>query len=280
MYTGADPRTGTPRQISRTFGDTWREADTALTNFLTEVVKGQVPVGASATRPEYLGQWLDHITPTRSTTTVRGYRFKIKRISARLGSIRLDRLTAQHLDRAYRHWLDEGFHPSSVHHLHRVLSAALRQAVKWGLAGEAVTQRATPLPDGRSTFRSRRPKRSRVSFRWQNAGGSRCSPRPLPSPLRRSELAGLPWHDLDLDRGRLHVHRAIKSGVNGGWAAGPPKTHQNRVVPRRLHRGRAPGAPGPRRAGGRAGGRPSERMFGTSCRPAFKRARPAVSRQG
>jgi hypothetical protein len=59
-----------------------------------------VPVAAPATLSEYLNQWLDHIGPTRSTTTVRGYRFKIERISARLGNIRLDRLTAQHLDRA------------------------------------------------------------------------------------------------------------------------------------------------------------------------------------
>ena len=59
-----------------------------------------MPIAAPATLSEYLNQWLDHIGPTRSTTTVRGYRFKIERISARLGNIRLDRLTAQHLDRA------------------------------------------------------------------------------------------------------------------------------------------------------------------------------------
>jgi hypothetical protein len=118
VYTGVDPRTGNPRQVSRTFRGTKRQADTALSTFLTEVVNGQVPLVAATTLSEYLGTWLDHITPTHSTTTIRGYRFKIKRIRAKLGSIRLDKLTAQHLDRAYREWLDEGLDPGTVHHFH------------------------------------------------------------------------------------------------------------------------------------------------------------------
>jgi len=47
----------------------------------------------------------------------------VKRISAQLGHVPLDKLTAQHLDRAYPAWLTEGLDPSSVHHLHRVISA-------------------------------------------------------------------------------------------------------------------------------------------------------------
>ncbi len=234
VYTGADPMTGNPRQVSRTFRGTRRQADTALSNFLTEVVKGQVPVVASTNLAEYLGQWLDHITPSRSTTTVRGYRFKIKRISAKLGNIRLDRLTAQHLDRAYRQWLDEGLHPSSVHHLHRVLSAALGQAVKWGLVGEAVTQRATPPSRRSRSHRIPTPEAIQGLISVAERRGQPVLAAAIAiattTGLRRGELAGLQWHDLDLDRGRLYVRRSIKSGVNGGWVAGPPKTHQNRVV--------------------------------------------------
>jgi hypothetical protein len=43
-------------------------------------------------------------------------------------------------------------------------------------------------------------------------------------------LTGLPWSAVDMDRGRLHVRRSIKSGFNGGWVVGRPKTHLNRVV--------------------------------------------------
>ena len=48
--------------------------------------------------------------------------------------------------------------------------------------------------------------------------------------LRRGELAGLRWSDIDLAAGRLHVRRAIKNDLDGSWIEGPPKTHQARRV--------------------------------------------------
>jgi integrase len=234
VFVGSDASTGNPRQVSRTIKGTKEQADTALAGFLAEVMNGTAPVAGTATLDEYLHQWLDHITPTRSPATVRGYRFKVKRISTKLGRVRLDKLTAQQLDRTYREWLNEGLDPSTVHHLHRVLSAALRQAVKWGLLFSAPTARASP------------PQ-------------SRLQPKPIPSPsviqdliaaaedrgqpvlaaaialaattgLRRGELAGLRWTDIDFVAGRLHVRRAIKNDLNGAWIAGPPKSHQARRV--------------------------------------------------
>ena len=48
--------------------------------------------------------------------------------------------------------------------------------------------------------------------------------------LRRGELAGLQWRDIDLDNGRLHIRRSIKNDLGGGWVAGSPKTHQARTI--------------------------------------------------
>ena len=146
VFVGTDPSTGNPRQLSRTFRGTREEADTALRNFVAEVVTCSGPPGPSTTVEEYLDRWLDHITPIRSPTTVRGYRFKVRRITAKIGKVQLDQLTAQHLDRIYRQWPEEGLAPSTVDHLHRVLSTALHQAVKRGLVTTAVTDQASPPP--------------------------------------------------------------------------------------------------------------------------------------
>jgi integrase len=234
VFIGPDPVTGNPRQVSRTFRGTKKEADSALATFVTDVINGNAPMAGSTSVAEFLDRWVEHITPTRSPTTIRGYKFKIKRIDARLGPIALAKLTAQDLDRAYRAWLDEGLDPGSVHHLHRVLSAALRQAVKWGMVPAAVTTRATP------------PRR-------------RTQARPIPSPdvvrqliaaaedrdqpllaaaiaiaattgMRRGELAGLRWDDVDLEGGRLQVRTSIKNDLGGGWVEGPPKSHQARRI--------------------------------------------------
>jgi integrase len=234
VYIGDDPATGNPRQVSRTFRGTKKQADTALNAFVTEVVNGNAVTTSSSTVSDYLNRWLTHITPSRSPTTIRGYRFKIKRISAKVGHHQVDKLTAQHLDRAYREWLDEGLDPSSVHHLHRVLSAALRQAVKWGIVQSAPTSRATP------PHRRHHPQAipaPGVIQRLVTAAEDRGQPvlaisiaLAATTGLRRGELTGLRWSDIDLGHGRLYVRRSIKMNIDGGWITGPTKTHQARTI--------------------------------------------------
>jgi integrase len=143
-------------------------------------------------------------------------------------------LTVQHLDRTYRDWLEEGLDPSTVHHLHRVLSAALHQAVKWGLLPAAVTGRASP------PHRRYQPKQipgPEVVQRLIAVAEERGQPIfaaaiaiAATTGLRRGELAGLRWSDIDLDKNRLHVRQSIKNDLDGSWIAGPPKTHQARRV--------------------------------------------------
>jgi integrase len=234
VFIGRDPVTGNPRQVTRTFRGTKKQADTALAQFVTGVTNGSVPLTGSATLADFLDQWLDHIRPYRSPTTIKGYRHKIERIDERLGSVRLDKLTAQHLDRAYRAWLDEGLHPSSVHHLHRVLSAALRQAVKWGLLASAPTARASPPPRRHTPAEIPSPD---VVQRLISAAEERGQPVlaaiiavAATTGLRRGELAALRWTDIDLDAGRLHVRQSLKNDIDGGWVVGPTKTHQIRRI--------------------------------------------------
>jgi integrase len=174
-----------------------------------ENANGAIPIVASTSPAEYLARWLNRTTPIRAPTTIRGSMVEIKRISATLGTIQLDKLTAQHLDQAYRDRLADGLHPSTVHHLHRVASGALRQAVKWGFAPTVVTGRATPPP--------RRPEPKQVPApaviqrliagaedRRQSVLGAAIAVAAT-TGLRRGELAGLRWDDVDLDAGRLQV---------------------------------------------------------------------------
>lgn len=234
VFIGLDPVTGNPRQVSRTFRGTGREADTAMAKFLAEVASGKAAGGGSTTVGEFLDQWLEHIKPHRSPTTIRGYRFKIARIKKRVGSVRLDKLTAQHLDRAYRAWLEEGLDPSSVHHLHRVLSAALHQAVKWQVLSSSPTSLASP------PARRMRPKEVPaldVVQRLVSTAEERGQPVlavliviAATTGLRRGELSGLRWSDVDVELRKLHVRRSIKNDTDGVWAQGPIKTHQARRI--------------------------------------------------
>jgi integrase len=110
------------------------------------VESGIALIDGSATVAEFVDRWLEQITPQRSPTTIRGYTDKAKRTKADLGHLKINKLSSQRLDRAYRAWLEEGINPNTVHHIHAVLSAALHQGVKWGVVPRAVTQQASPPP--------------------------------------------------------------------------------------------------------------------------------------
>jgi hypothetical protein len=76
---GSGPVAGNPRQVSRTFKGSKKRGDSTLAALVASTVTGNAPIGASSTLVEFL----DRVTPTRSPTTIRGYKFKIQRIDAR-----------------------------------------------------------------------------------------------------------------------------------------------------------------------------------------------------
>ena len=204
-----------------------------MAEFLHDLGRGEVSTDRS-TVAEYLDRWIEHISPGKSPTTIRNYRGKIRRIDQKLGSVQLSKLTGQSLDRVYRQWLDEGLHPTSVHHIHGVISAALNQAVKWGIVPHAVTKNASP-PPLRNT-----PKLVPSPGVIQDliAGAERRGQPVLAAAIavaattgaRRGELLGLRWSDIDLDNGFLHIRRAIKHADGPGWVIGETKSHAQRRI--------------------------------------------------
>jgi integrase len=193
-----------------------------------------IPTAGNDTVAEFLATWINHIAVTREPTTVRGYRAKIKRINAKLGGVRLDKLTPAILDRTYREWLAEGLAPSSVHHLHRIIAAALHQGMKWGRVSSAATDRASPPRQHRSPKTVPSPDVVRQLI----AAADESQPvlaaavaLAAATGLRRGELLGLRWSDVDLTTGTLNVERAIKQAAEGrDWIVGDPKTHQRRSL--------------------------------------------------
>jgi integrase len=234
VYIGDDPSTGRPRQATRTFKGTKKHAQTALAEFVTEVTNGRASIAGSTTLSAFLNQWINYITPTRSPTTVRGYRDKARRIESKLGKIQLAKLNAHTLDRAYREWLGEGLSPTTVHHLHGVLSAALNQAVRWGIVPAAVTQRTSPPP-----LRTKPAKIPAPDAIQRLISAAEDKGQPVlaaaiavaaTTGVRRGELVGLRWDDIDAESGTLHVRRAVKHNDGPGWVVGLPKTHQERTI--------------------------------------------------
>jgi integrase len=231
-FVGSDPVTGKPRQVSRTFIGGERAAARALAQLVAEVEAGKFR-RTTATVAQLLEHWLEASASTQRPRTLYENRRKIeRRIRPALGAVRLDQLDAHKLDAFYRTTLADGLAPATVHKLHAILSAACRQAVKWGWLDRAPTESASPPSPKRKPMAVPTPEQLSTLIRAaedEDPVLATAIALAALTGLRRGELVALRWSDIDLERGRVHVAKSL-TVANGTRYVGPTKTHQTRDV--------------------------------------------------
>ena len=230
--------TGRRRLRSATF-DTRTEARAWLTARLAEVGTGRVPDAGALTVGEYLTDWLGSLGMQQlEAATVSWYRSAVQRhIIPALGTAKLSKLSAVQIEsflatKAESGRLDGkgGLGPASVRRLQVTLHKSLDAAVRKGLLATnpvdlADKPKMSPrdvtenvwTPEQTAAFLEKTRSR-RLAPLWQTA----CM-----TGLRRSELAGLQWGVLDLERGVLSVKRA-RTHVDGKTITKGPKSAASR----------------------------------------------------
>ena len=108
-----------------------------------------------------------------------------RHIAPALGRLKLKALTPAHVRGLYREKLDAGLAPRTVQYIHLTLHKALKQAVMDGLIPRNVTE-AVKVPQAHK--KEVRPLTPAVH-----------------TGLRRSEILGLKWTNVDLERGSLRA---------------------------------------------------------------------------
>ena len=159
-----------------------------------------------------------------------------------LAHLPLQDLRPDHIQRLYNQTIDKGLSPGTVHGIHVVLRAALKQAVRLGLVIHNVTDAVT-LP--RSQPRKISPMTlAQVRHLLSVAKQDRLFPvvfLALGTDMRRGELLALRWQDVNLDTGVLHVRQAFalvwmhnpdKAARKTRLLLQEPKTeHSRRAIP-------------------------------------------------
>lgn len=223
---GAGPD-GERRQARRRGFATKREAQEALDRLRISARDQTYVEPHRMTLATYLDGWCAGLaTSGRSPSTVDGYTRHLRtHVRPTLGGIRLSALTAMDLDRLYARMLANGridgkgaLSPRMVRYVHSILSKALSDAVRKRLIVRNVALDADP-PSAKS---ARAPEMEwwtppeLASFLASVAGDQLFSlfRTAAMSGMRRGEVCGLRWGDLDLDTGRISVRHQIIT-VNG-----------------------------------------------------------------
>jgi integrase len=221
------------------YGDSWEEARAKLTQLIARSEQGIPVPDRSARVRAYLEYWLAAYVAELRPTTARGYESVVRlHLIPGLGSKQLDKLTAQDVrlflaavrekclcctNRLDQHRRPANQccsagrccqrHPSTrqVQYIHAVLRNALAQAVREELIPRNVaTLVRVPAPRYR-VGKGLTVDQVRVLLRA--AEGHRLYPLYLVAAtigLRRGELLGIRWQDLDLDAGTLRTEKTVQ----------------------------------------------------------------------
>ena len=223
---------------------TKREAQSALTALLHGLDTGSYAEPSRMTVGEWLTTWMnDYAAPSVAPYTLDGYRQIVnKRLVPALGSVRLNQLTPTRIQRYYTEELSSGrakgeggLSARTVLSHHRVLRAALGRAVRVGILvvnpcdrldaprarhiemkaiDEVATERllASAKEDGHLSLHA-------AVLLAANAG------------LRRGEVLGLRWADLDTKAGVLTVSRTLQEPSTGLVFRQPKSAASRRALP-------------------------------------------------
>ena len=190
--------------------------------------------GTGATFGLLLDRWLEECERLDlSPTTLRTYRAQIKQtLRPRLGKVKLNQLSAKHLDALYGAMKDGGAQPKTIRNHHAIISSALHQAVRWGWVRRNVAEQARPPRVAQRRVQAPSVEVVRDVIEEAERRDPRLAPLLMLAALtgmRRGELCALRWNDVDLTLGIVEVSRSVVVVV-GGVAEKSTKTDRSRKV--------------------------------------------------
>jgi integrase len=239
IYEGTDPVTGKEQRSWHSAGTDRHEAE-RLAARLTAGKTRRHETRRSLTFGAYLtDQWLPAKKLHLATSTYRGYERNVHlHIIPTLGRIQLRRLRFQQIEALYDTLLHPahgaGLSPKTVYEIHLRIRGALDDAVRRGLVtrnvaelARAPKQRSLQKTEGRSWT----DQELRLFLR--TATGHRFFPilwLAAMTGMRRNEVLGLKWPDLDVAKKRLALNRGLVAvGYEVHQTRGKTKTARRNI---------------------------------------------------
>ena len=236
-----DPKTGERRQTSKGGFPTRKAAEAHLATVVGQVNTGTYVPPAKMTLAAYFERWLDVQRTRLKPSTHESYAAVLRgRVVPELGSTPLERVTTADVDALYAKLLREGradgkggLSARSVRYTHTVMRRAFRDAVRKRLIAVDPTDAADPPSASAAkapTMRTWSGEQvgaflaalldDRLFAAWRVAAST---------GMRRGEVLGLRWRDVDLDAAYASVTQTLIEG-KGAPRLSTPKGGRGRSV--------------------------------------------------
>ena len=204
------------KQIERIGGKTKKEAQSKLNEILYKLENGYT-ISSDMFISDYLDMWLDdYIKDIRSENTYVKYKnICDKYIIPVLGDIKLSALKVIHIEKLIRHFRKEGLNPTSTQNYYGIIRAALNKAVKLQLLNDNPCKFIdTPK---RSKFKANTLTVQEFYLIYDKLNAELYEDYifklaldiALETGLRRGEMCGLTWDDIDFTNKCIHINQAL-----------------------------------------------------------------------
>jgi integrase len=233
---GVDPLTGKRRIRYVSFKGTKRAAEIELARLVSQNAAGEGVDPSKSTVAEFVDRWeRDWATANVGPKTLERYRQLLRLyVKPHIGSVRIQKLRAVHLNELYSALLRSGgrggsaLSARSVGHVHRVLHRALGHAATWGVVSQNVASLVAPPPVPDDEIKIL--KEEQIGAILRHLEGRTL--RPIVSFLlgtgaRRGEALAVRWGDVNLQKNVVRIERSLEQ-TKGSLRAKSPKTKRGR----------------------------------------------------
>ena len=204
------------KRVTKYF-ETQREGLDWLQEMRNQINAGLTLEGAQMTLSEFMEKWLGSIRASTKPKTLSHYRKIIRLyITPSIGSITLKDLRRDHIEALYNHHLDTGKSENTVLLTHAVLNLCLKYALELGSILK------NPIS---YVKRPQVPEQERITLDNTQAtnlvlaaSGTRYEALfwlAITTGMRRGELLGLQWSDLDWQSQKIHIQRQLQRSKSG-----------------------------------------------------------------
>ncbi len=221
--------TGRYREL---YAQSEKEAYKKLQEALFEQKQGILATGPQQTVKQFLEYWLEDVYKgaVRLSTYENGRVIVNKHLVPGIGHIKLQKLTTQALQSFYAKKTKAGTSASRIRAIHVLLHKALDHAKRIKLVGSNVCD-GVELPKlTKPKAQSLTPEQAQLLLQKgrEHHHLEALLTLALATGMRKGEILGLRWADVDLEKGTLQVHRTLNYMAHHGFVEGEPKTESSR----------------------------------------------------
>lgn len=215
------------------YSNTQQEAIKKLKKVSQQQEQGAVNVGRQQTVAQYLDYWLSVYKQKIRPRSYERYEQIVRlHLIPTMGKLKLDKLSPQHVQTLYMKKLEEGLSANTVLVIHGMLHKALQSAIRWNMLPFNVCDRVD-IP--RKVPFEIHPLTNEQIQKFIDAVHKHPNGAlfilAIATGMRRGEIAGLKWRDINLEQCTLQVQRSltrVPTSMGGGYQEAEPKTQKSR----------------------------------------------------